>query len=81
MNESVQLKASSAAEDEVVVEVDKEAVPSSRLHRMLRATISRPGAADAAVVAERELGEKWPPWRRRAGRTTLQSQWISSASR
>ena len=68
----MQLKASSGAEDEVVGEVDKEVVPSSRLLRMLRATINRPGAADAAAVAERELGERWPPWRRRAGRATLQ---------
>ena len=72
MNESVQLKASSGAEDEVAGEVDKEAVPGSRRLRMLRATISWPGAVDAAVVAERELGERWPPWRRRAGRATLQ---------
>ena len=81
MNESVQLKASSGAEGEVVGEVDKEAVPSSRLHRMLRATISRPLAADAAGVAVLELGKRWPPWRRRAGRATLQQQWISSVSR
>ena len=77
----MQLKASSEAKDEVVGEDDEEAEAEGRLLRMLRATINRPGAADAAAEAERELGERWPPWRRRAGRTTLQSQWISSASR